>query len=134
MTDLTYDKTFFEATYAIFYFFAVLVSPIVLFSVAVSFIVFIITYINKKRPEIWEISVHCMFTFFGAVIGTLSGLPSTMPADQVLPAIITMVAGIAAYLSTKDLNIRFRNLIPLFVFQFLLGALAGFFYGDWLKG
>lgn len=131
---MTYDKEFLESLKAIFDLFFRLVGPALVFSLVLATLIFFLTFIAKPRPQIWELPTHTMFVFFGVAIGTLTGIPTDSPMGEILPAVITVVTGILAYLTTKELSGRFRSLSPLFVFQFLIGAVSGFFYGDWIKG
>lgn len=130
----TYDKEFWDSFEAIFDLFFRLVAPALVFSVIVALAVFFLTFLSRPKPALWELPTHWMFVFFGVSVGTLTGIPTQSPMGDILPAVITVVMGILAYLSTKEINVRFRSLIPVYIMQFLIGTISGFFYGDWIKG
>lgn len=73
------------------------------------------------------------FGFLGGIIGASIGASLTPVVGTVLPAIITFIAGILAYLFGKDSLEMWRPVIPYCVTALSVSALVSSFYGGTVR-
>jgi hypothetical protein len=75
-----------------------------------------------------------MFAGFGGTIGLFLGSSATPIISALLPPIITLIAGYAAYLTNKELTAEVRSLVPGAMIAFQACLLFGFWYIDYFLG
>lgn len=73
------------------------------------------------------------FCVLGAVIGVFVGASKTPVVGTLLPALLTFLTGLLAYLFSKDNLAIWRPIIPLIIVGLVSTALAGAFMGSGIR-
>lgn len=74
------------------------------------------------------------FCFLGLVVGLFAGNSKSPVVANLLPALVTFVSGLVAYLAAKETLKAWRKQIPLLLVGFLATTAFSGFYGTLLRG
>jgi hypothetical protein len=101
-------------------------------SIGAIIIIVIIRYCTKPKIKGWQ-SVIYAFALLGGLVGILVGASKTPVVGTILPAILTFVTALLAYLFGKENLAQWRPVIPFCIIVMLITALYGSFMGSSMR-
>lgn len=81
-----------------------------------------------------DIPALLAFCLLGLVVGLFTGNSKSPVVASLLPALVTFISGLVAYLAAKDTLQVWRKQIPLLLVGFLATTALSTFYGSFLRG
>ena len=87
---------------------------------------------SKPAVKGWQVSIFA-FSLLGGVIGIFVGASQTPVIGTVLPAVLTFITGLLAYLFGKESMMEWRPVIPVCIISLLITSLFGSFMGSQIR-
>ena len=81
-----------------------------------------------------QLTILIAFSLLGTLIGIFTGASREPIMQGLLPAFITFITGLVAYLASKDVLKSWAALVPSCLVVLLLTAVLSSFYGSTLRG
>lgn len=88
---------------------------------------------RNRSDVIGGVGAVVSFSLLGVILGFLTGNSRSPVVQALLPALLTFVAGIAAYLSSKETRATWRDIIPFSMVALLVAVLLSVSHGLALK-
>ena len=107
--------------------------PSMTFMIVIStFCICLASIVSKPTVKGWQLLI-VSFCLLGGVIGIFVGNSLTPVIGTVLPAVLTFITGLLAYLFGKDNLEEWRPVIPNCIISLLLSVLIGSFMGAQIR-
>ena len=110
----------------------IFVPSLLFISIGAIILILLTKVFSKPSVKGWHVLIFA-FSLLGGVIGIFVGASQTPVIGTVLPAILTFITGLLAYLFGKETLIEWRPVIPVCIISLLIMSLFGSFMGSQVR-
>jgi len=96
-------------------------------------LVLVAYFVSKPTAKGWPLLILA-FSFLGGVVGIFVGMSKTPVMGTVLPAVLTFITGLLAYLFGKENLAEWRPVIPNCIIAMMATVLFGSLMGSQVRG
>lgn len=137
-TNTIFDKVdFWKNLQVIFIVFFRLILPQILAAIIIAALLVVAYKIVKKiefsKLPNWIFPLFLAYSTLGICLGYLAGIATGGVMESFLPVLITLISGILAYITSRDLTNEYRYSIPFLIISFVSSATIGVSYGAYIE-